>query len=87
VPRAALPQNCVWTKNTPLPWRVAGEGGEEEGSAPHWMDSLMDVLLTLLAQTSATLPSAPLREAVEHVFRVFCDQLTATGRPAARPHA
>lgn len=51
----------------------------EEGGAPHWMDTLVDVLLALLAPTSTSLPSAPLREAVEHVFRVFCDQLTPTG--------
>ncbi|GAB4814705.1 hypothetical protein N2152v2_001751 [Parachlorella kessleri] len=58
---------------------LAGEGSDGGEQAPHWMDTLMDVLLALLAQTSASLPSAPLREAVEHVFRVFCDQLTPTG--------
>lgn len=43
------------------------------------MDTLMDILLTLLAQPAGALPSAPLREAVEHVFRVFCEDLTPTG--------
>lgn len=46
---------------------------------PHWMDVLMDVLLSQLARTSPTLPSAPLREAVEQVFRAFCADLTGTG--------
>lgn len=64
-----------------------GKGGssgsdEEEGeeaAAPHWHDTLMDVLLSLLARNAAPLPSAPLRDAVEHVFRSFADDLTPTG--------
>ncbi len=64
-----------------------GDGGsgsdEEDGGAgeqaPHWHDTLMDVLLSLLARNAAPLPSAPLRDAVEHAFRAFADELTATG--------
>lgn len=59
---------------------MAGAGGDGEApSPPHWHDTLMDVLLSLLARSAAPLPSAPLRDAVEHVFRAFADDLTATG--------
>lgn len=54
------------------------EGGEAE-QPPHWHDTLMDVLLALLARNAAPLPSAPLRDAVEHTFRAFADGLTGTG--------
>ena len=76
-----LAPHRVWypVSATPAWCCLAGEGPDGGEQAPHWMDTLMDVLLALLAQTSASLPSAPLREAVEHVFRVFCDQLTPTG--------
>lgn len=37
-----------------------------EGAAPHPMDVLVDVVLTLAAK-----PSAPLREAVERLFRTW----------------
>jgi hypothetical protein len=53
------------------------EGGGE--AAPHWHDTLMDVLLSLLARAAAPLPSAPLRDAAEHAFRAFAEDLTATG--------
>lgn len=55
--------------------------GEDAGDdeQPHWHDTLMDVLLSLLARNATPLPSAPLRDAVEHVFRAFADNLTATG--------
>ena len=45
------------------------------------MDRLVDILLSLLAYSSAQLPSAPLREAVEAVFRAFAAHLTPTGQP------
>lgn len=54
-----------------------GEPGQEE--SPHWMDTLVDVLLSLLAHSHAPLPSAPLRDAAERAFRAFSEQLTATG--------
>ncbi len=57
----------------------APEGDEGAPGPPHWHDTLMDVLLSLLARNAAPLPSAPLRDAVEHVFRAFADDLTATG--------
>ena len=45
------------------------------------MDRLVDILLSLLAYSSAQLPSAPLREAVEAAFRAFAAHLTPTGQP------
>jgi hypothetical protein len=61
-----------------------GEEGEEEEEEqpPHWHDTLMDVLLSLLARNAAPLPSAPLRDAVDHVFRAFGEDLTPTGGQA-----
>lgn len=56
------------------------KGGDE--TTP-WMDRLVDVLLSLLANASGHLPSAPLREAVEGLFRLFAGQLTPTGQPLA----
>jgi hypothetical protein len=58
------------------------EEGEEEEQQPHWHDTLMDVLLSLLARNAAPLPSAPLRDAVDHVFRAFGEDLTPTGGKA-----
>lgn len=55
------------------------KGGDETP----WMDRLVDVLLSLLASVSGSLPSAPLRDAAEGLFRVFADHLTPTGEPAA----
>jgi hypothetical protein len=55
----------------------AGGGGEPD-QAP-WADRLMDALLGLLARPAAALPTAPLRDAVEAVFRAFAPHLTATG--------
>lgn len=43
------------------------------------MDVLLDVLLSLLARPAAPLPSAPLREAVNGVWRVCCDELSGNG--------
>ena len=58
--------------------RVGSPNEKEE--QPHWHDMLMDVLLSMLAHNAAPLPAAPLREAVNHVFRAFADDLTATGK-------
>ena len=55
----------------------AGEAGE--APPPHWMDTLVDLLLSLLARPAEGLPSAPLRDAAERCFRAFAEELTATG--------
>ena len=47
------------------------------------MDRLVDMVLSLLAQASGQLPSAPLRDAVEGLFRLFASQLTSTGAIAS----
>ena len=54
------------------------EGVGAGGDAP-WADRLLDVLLSLLARPATPLPSAPLRDAVEAVFRAFSDAITPTG--------
>lgn len=53
--------------------------GPEEGVGAPWADRLLDVVLSLLARPAAPLPSAPLRDAVETVFRAFSDAITPTG--------
>jgi hypothetical protein len=56
-----------------------------DAAGPHWMDTLVDVLLSLVASSQGSaLPSAPLRDSVEGVFRAFCQNLTATGEAACR---
>lgn len=50
-----------------------------DGDAPHWMDALLDILLSLLAQSHDPLPSVPLRDAAVRVFKSFCGELTPTG--------
>lgn len=55
------------------------ESATLEMGVPHWADTLVDVLLSLLARPSNTLPCAPIRDAAEVTFRVFCSDLTATG--------
>ena len=64
----------------------SGDEQDREAAAPppHWHDTLMDVLLSLLARNAAPLPSAPLRDAVERVFRAFAEGMTATGTLKAR---
>ena len=47
--------------------------------APRWPDTLVGVLLSLLAKDCAPLPSAPLRDAADAMFRVSCHDLTETG--------
>lgn len=46
-------------------------GDEEEEDSPVFMDVLVDILLSLLAQASA-----PIRAAAEKVFKSFCGDLT-----------
>jgi len=50
------------------------------------MDRLVDILLSLLAYSSAELPSAPLREATEATFKAFAAHLTQTGPPPSHTH-
>lgn len=57
----------------------AAEAGEEEQEATPWPDALVDALLSLLSKTTVPLPSTPLRDAVEAVFRNMCACVTATG--------
>ena len=59
----------------------------EEGAGAPWADRLLDVLLSLLARPAAPLPSAPLRDAVEAVFRAFSDAITPTGACSLAEHA
>lgn len=63
---------------------VAEEGEEDEDdeeAEPPWQDVLLDVELALLSRPAEALPSAPLRDAVEALFRVTCHVLTLTGEP------
>ncbi|DBB02081.1 TPA: DNA-directed DNA polymerase [Trebouxia sp. C0004] len=46
---------------------------------PHWMDVLVDILLSLLGRSGDALPFGPLREACEALFRAFADQVTSQG--------
>ena len=59
---------------------LVGKKAKVENEMP-FMDRLMDVLLSLLAKASGHLPSAPLRDAAEGLFRVFAGHLTSTGDP------
>lgn len=52
----------------------SGEDEAEDGGSPEMMDVLVDTLLSLLPQSSA-----PLRSAVEQVFRYFCNDVTDDG--------
>ncbi len=65
-----------------------GSGSDDEAAGPaHWADLLLDVLLALLsgapaggdAGGGAALPTAPLREAAEGLFRASAEELTAGG--------
>ncbi|DBB15045.1 TPA: hypothetical protein ACH3X3_004628 [Trebouxia sp. C0006] len=46
---------------------------------PHWMDVLVDILLSLLGRSGDALPFGPLREACEALFRAFAEQVTSEG--------
>ncbi|XP_021717215.1 myb-binding protein 1A-like protein [Chenopodium quinoa] len=52
----------------------SGEDEAEDGESPELIDVLVDTLLSLLPQSSA-----PLRSAVEQVFRYFCNDVTDDG--------
>ncbi|KAL3135482.1 hypothetical protein ABBQ38_005962 [Trebouxia sp. C0009 RCD-2024] len=53
--------------------------GKPAADEPHWMDVLVDILLSLLVRAGDALPFAPLREACETLFRAFADQVTSQG--------
>ncbi|KAL3158646.1 hypothetical protein ABBQ32_011390 [Trebouxia sp. C0010 RCD-2024] len=53
--------------------------GKSAADEPHWMDVLVDILLSLLGRAGDALPFAPLREACEALFRAFADQVTPQG--------
>ena len=59
---------------------------EEKEDATAWPDALVDALLSLLSKTTAPLPSTPLRDAVETVFRSMCASVTATGELGTHVH-
>ena len=46
---------------------------------PHWMDVLVDILLSLLGRSGDALPFGPLKECCEALFRVFAEQVTSQG--------
>lgn len=56
-----------------------GKKRKSVGATTPWQDRLVDVLLSLSAYSSAQLPSVPLREAVEAVFRAFASDISQTG--------
>ncbi len=74
--KAAFMSSALLTCS-PVP---VGKKAKVENEMP-FMDRLMDVLLSLLAKASGHLPSAPLRDAAEGLFRVFAGHLTSTGDP------
>lgn len=58
------------------------DGDDDDDASPHWMDVLLDVLLSLLADhdsSGSSLPSAPVRHAAEALFRSTAEELTVTG--------
>ena len=58
----------------------ADKSNEEEGEeAVHWEDALVDIVLTILSRNETPLPSAPLRDAAERLFKAFASHVTATG--------
>ncbi|KAJ7968340.1 DNA polymerase V [Quillaja saponaria] len=52
----------------------SGEDDLEADATPELMDVLVDTLLSLLPQSSA-----PVRSAIEQVFKYFCDEITDDG--------
>lgn len=61
------------TKQSKTPKKKAEKkGDDDEEEEPEAIEVLTDVLLALLAK-----PSALLRSVCEHVFRIYCAQLTS----------
>ncbi|CAD7701672.1 unnamed protein product [Ostreobium quekettii] len=59
-----------------------GASGDDAGlpaGQPHWMDVLVDVLLTILARGTNPLPPALLRKTAMKLFEHLCSRLTVTG--------
>lgn len=59
--------------------KTAGDDDDEEDDSIFWSDALVDVVLTLLSRNESPLPSAPLRDAAERVFKSFAGEITSTG--------
>jgi len=57
----------------------AEEGEDEDEESVHWADALVDILLSIFSRNEAPLPSAPLRDAAERLFKTFASHVTATG--------
>jgi hypothetical protein len=59
---------------------LASEEGEKEvEELVHWADALVDIILSIFSRNEAPLPSAPLRDAAERLFKTFTSHVTATG--------
>lgn len=65
------------------------ESDDDDGSA--WQDVLLDLLLSLLSNSSSgsgsggvSVPSVPLREACEAVFKAFAEEMSAQGEECWR---
>lgn len=71
----------VFPKNggAPGPAPSAEEGDEEDEESVHWADALVDIILTIFSRNEAPLPSAPLRDAAERLFKTVASHITATG--------
>ncbi|KAF8404757.1 hypothetical protein HHK36_009646 [Tetracentron sinense] len=65
---------CKKAFTTPDLLDDSGEDELDDGGMPELMDVLVDVLLSLLPQASA-----PMRSAIEQVFRFFCNDVTDDG--------
>ena len=61
---------------------LPADAGADSGA---WSNSAMDVVLGLLATGAGGLPFAPLKEAVEQLFRHACGLLTQEGTSCAAP--
>lgn len=69
-PIIVFPSNCSTGDQS-------GDGEESDGP---WQDALLDILLAQLSRPGGTLPTAPLRDAVDVVFAAVCQDLTPTGQ-------
>ncbi|KAF4381449.1 hypothetical protein G4B88_029804 [Cannabis sativa] len=65
---------CKKAFPTPDILESSGEEDNDDDAAPAVMDVLVDTLLSLLPQSSA-----PMRTAIEQVFKHFCDDITDDG--------
>ncbi|KAG4164958.1 hypothetical protein ERO13_A13G049500v2 [Gossypium hirsutum] len=65
---------CKKVFTAPDDLNLSGEDELDDDAAPELMDVLVDTLLSLLPQSSA-----PMRTAIEQVFRYFCGDVTDDG--------